>query len=246
MIASAWAGGGFVLGAIAGSFLATLAVRWPTGRSVTSGRSACDGCGRTLTVWELLPLVSALLQRGRCRGCGAAIAPDHAAIEWGAAAIGGAAFGLMPGVAGAGWALFGWLLLTLAALDARHFWLPDRLTLTLGALGLLGGGLTTGISLADRAIGVVAGFAALWAIGRGYRWLRGREGLGGGDAKLLGAIGAWLGWQALPFVVLAASILGLLAAAFAGGLRSDRAVPFGTALAAGTLPGWIALRLLGG
>lgn len=235
----AWAAGGFALGAIAGSFLATLTLRWPQGRTL-GGRSACDGCGRVLRARELVPLASALAQRGRCRRCGVVIARDHAAVEWGAAAIGAVALGVAPGIAGLGWAWFGWLLLALAALDLRHFWLPDRLTVTLGASGLLAGGLATGVALTDRAAGAAAGFAALRLIGAGYRRLRGREGLGGGDAKLLGAIGAWLGWQALPFVLLSASVIGLLAAAIGGDLRRDRAVAFGAALATGAVPGWLA------
>ena len=241
----AWIVAGALLGAIAGSFLATLTVRWPRGERV-SGRSVCDGCGRTLRWFELIPLVSAVAQRGRCRRCGAAIDPDHAAVEWGCAVIGAAAFGLTPGMGGAGWALFGWVLLTLAALDARHMWLPDRLTLTLGVGGLLIGGLTTGVSLIDRTIGAFAGLGALWLIGTGYRQLRGREGLGGGDPKLLGAIGTWLGWQALPFILLVASILGLIAATLSGELKGDRRLAFGAALAAAALPGWLALRLLAG
>lgn len=83
----------------------------------------------------------------------------------------------------------------------------------------------------DRLIGAVAGFVSLWAIGEAYRRVRGREGLGLGDAKLLGAIGAWMGWMALPFVLLAASVIGLVAAALTGALTRDRAVPFGAALA---------------
>lgn len=241
-----WALGGMVLGAIVGSFLATLVVRWPRGESVMRGRSHCDGCGRTLAAWELVPIVSAAVQRGRCRSCGAAIDRDHLTIELGAAAIGAAAFGYAPGLAGLGWGVFGWLLLTLAALDVRHLWLPDRLTAPLAALGLAFGGITTGAWPADRLIGAVSGFVSLWAIGAAYRHLRGRDGLGLGDAKLLGAIGAWLGWLALPFVLLAASVIGLIAAALSGGLARDRAVPFGAALAAGALPGWIALRLLTG
>lgn len=239
----AWVAAGAVLGAIAGSFLATLVVRWPAGRTL-SGRSACDACARTLSWHELLPLVSGITQGQRCQNCGARIAADHAALEWGCAAIGAAALGLAPGIAGLGWALFVWLLLTLAALDARFLWLPDRLTLTLGAAGLLIGGLTTGVALLDRALGGAAGFGALWAISAGYRHLRGREGMGGGDPKLLGAIGAWLGWLPLPFVLLAASLLGLLAAALAGELKTGRPVAFGAALAAGALPGWLAFRLL--
>lgn len=242
----AWALGGAGLGAIIGSFLATIVVRWPRGESVLRGRSHCDGCGRTLTALELVPVLSALLQRGRCRTCGAAIDRDHLAVEVGAAAIGAAAFGFAPGLAGAGWAVFGWLLLTLAALDVKHLWLPDRLTAPLAGLGLAFGGITTGAWPADRLIGAVAGFGSLWLIGAAYRRVRGRDGLGLGDAKLLGAIGAWLGWLALPFVLLAASVIGLIAAALSGGPARDRAVPFGAALAAGAVPGWLALRLLGG
>lgn len=242
----AWATGGLVLGAIAGSFLATIVVRWPRGESVLSGRSRCDGCGRTLTAVELVPVVSALLQRGRCRTCGVAIDRDHFLIEGGGAVIGAAAFGFAPGLAGAGWALLGWLLLTLAVLDVRYLWLPDRLTAPLAALGLALGGVTTGASPLDRVVGAVTGFVSLWAIGAAYRRLRGREGLGLGDAKLLGAIGAWPGWPALPFVLLAGSLIGLVAAALSGGLARDRVVPFGAALAAGALPGWIVLRLLSG
>ena len=103
----AWAGAGFVLGAIIGSFLATIVVRWPRGESVLRGRSHCDGCGRTLTALELVPIVSALLQRGKCRTCGAAIERDHLTVELAAAAIGATAFGVAPGLAGAGWAVFG-------------------------------------------------------------------------------------------------------------------------------------------
>lgn len=241
-----WALGGGVLGAIIGSFLATIVVRWPRGESVVHGRSHCDGCGRTLAASELVPIISGLMQRGRCRTCGATIDRDHPTIELGAAAIGAAAFGCAPGLAGAGWAVFGWLLLTLAALDVKHLWLPDRLTAPLAGLGLAFGGITTGAWPADRVIGGVAGFASLWLIGAAYQQVRGRDGLGLGDAKLLGAIGAWLGWLALPFVLLAASAIGLIAAALSGGLARDRAVPFGAALAAGAVPGWLALRLLGG
>lgn len=244
----AWASAGFVLGAIVGSFLATIVVRWPQGRSVSHGRSLCDGCGRTLTIAELIPLLSAVVQRGRCRACGAPIRRDHQAIELGAALAGAAALGLAPGWAGLAWAVFAWLLLTLAALDLGHFWLPDRLTAPLAGLGLALGGVAAGTPPADRLIGAAAGFMALWLIRAGYRATRGREGLGLGDAKLLGGIGAWLGWQALPFVVLAGAMLGLFAAALsgglAGGLARDRAVPFGAALAAGTLPGWLLLRVL--
>ena len=175
---------GGIAGAIAGSFLATLILRWPKDRSVVRGRSACDGCGRVLSAIDLVPMLSALAQRGRCRTCGAAIDPLHGRVEAGCAIIGALALGLAPGLVGAGWALFGWLLLVLAVLDWRHFWLPDALTLPLAFLGLTVGLWVTDPMLTDRLIGAGAGYFSLLAVATGYRLMRGREGLGLGDAKL--------------------------------------------------------------
>nr|WP_218036492.1 A24 family peptidase [Sphingobium sp. EM0848] len=236
------AGLGAIAGAIAGSFLSTLILRWPKGQGVARGRSACDGCGRVLGVADLIPLLSALVQRGRCRTCGAAIDPLHGRMEAGCAIIGALALGFAPDPGGIGWALLGWLLLTLAVLDKRHFWLPDALTLPLAFLGFTIGLWTTDAGLADRVIGAVTGYLALMAVAFGYRWMRAREGLGLGDAKLLGALGAWFGWQALPFILLLAASLGLLAilAAMAVGRTVDGAtrVPLGTFLAVAAVPGW--------
>lgn len=241
---------GAVAGAIAGSFLSTLIVRWPQGRGVVRGRSACDGCGRVLGIRDLVPLFSALFQRGRCRACGAPINALHIWMEFGCAVIGGVAVALLPNIGGVGWALLGWLLLTLAMLDWRHFWLPDALTLPLAFLGLTLGLWTTDTGMADRIAGAVAGYGALLAIALGYRFLRGREGLGLGDAKLLGALGAWFGWQALPFILLLSALLGLLVVlvSMLGGNRANTAtrVPLGTFLAIGAVPGWIVMRLLTG
>jgi len=233
---------GAVAGAIAGSFLATLILRWPEGRSVSRGRSACDGCGRVLDALDLVPMVSALVQRGRCRTCRARIDPLHGRVEAGCAIIGGLALGFAPGLEGAGLALLGWLLLVLAVLDWRHFWLPDALTLPLAFLGMTVGLWVTGPTLMDRVIGAGAGYLSLLVVAMAYRLTRGREGLGLGDAKLLGALGAWFGWQALPFILLMASTLGLMAvlASAARGRAIERTtrVPLGTCLAAAALPGW--------
>jgi len=225
---------GSVSGAIIGSFIATLVLRWPAGRSVVTGRSHCDNCGRQLRAGELVPIVSFVAARGRCRRCNAAISRFHPVVELCAAALSGLALWLAPELRGIALALLWWQLLTIALLDARHLWLPDRLTLLLAASGLALGGLGVGAPLADRIIGALAGFASLALIAAGYRRLRGRDGLGGGDPKLLGAIGCWLGWTALAPVVLIAALVGL-GVAVAG--RKDRfdALPFGTFLAAGGL-----------
>ncbi len=234
---------GGVAGAIIGSFLATLILRWPQGRSVMRGRSACDGCGRKLTPRDLVPLLSAMVQRGRCRACAASIDPLHGRIEAGCAIIGALALGMRPDLGGIGWAMFGWLLRTLAVLDWRHFWLPDALTLPLAFLGFTIGLWATDVALPDRAIGAALGYGALLTIALSYRALRGREGLGLGDAKLLGALGAWFGWQALPFILLIASSMGLIVMLVTGRAKDRMArAPLGTFLALGALPGWIIVQ----
>jgi leader peptidase (prepilin peptidase)/N-methyltransferase len=219
-----------LIGLVLGSFIATLVLRWPADRSLF-GRSQCDGCARALGARDLVPLLSALVSRRRCRTCKARIDPFHWRVELGSAAIGILALALLPGTAGWLWALFGWLLLPLALLDARHFWLPDRLNALLAAAGLLLAGPMLGSVLLDRWIGALAGGAILALIAWVYRQARGTEGMGGGDPKLVAAIGAWLGWQALPLVLLLASLCGIIWA-LVGQRKGDqplgeRRIPFG-------------------
>lgn len=236
-----------VLGLVFGSFIATVAIRWPNGRSALRGRSECDACGRALGGTELVPVASFVLQRGRCRGCGAPVHPSHLITELIGLAIGVAAGVAMPGPDGVAGAVFGWLLLALAALDLAAFWLPNLLTGTLAAAGLMTGALGILPAMDARLIGGIGGFAALAAIAAAYRLIRGRQGLGGGDPKLFGAIGCWLGWQALPQVLLAGALIGLAAIL---GLRmggrkvaaTDR-LPFGVMLAAAAFTVWIGQAL---
>lgn len=225
---------GAIFGAIVGSFLATLVIRWPKGEQAVIGRSRCDQCQRELGPLELVPIVSRLWLRGRCRACGAAIDPTHAQLETCAAIAGAAALGLAPDPSGLALALFGWLLLPLAWLDWRHLWLPSRLVLPLAIGGLALGGLL-GASLMDRIIGGLAGWAVLGLLSLTYRLARGREGLGRGDPKLLGAIGLWLGWAPLAPVLALAAALGL-AVALARGLSSKDSLPFGTMLSMAAWP----------
>lgn len=243
-----WPIGLGVLGAIVGSFLATLVIRWPQERSVVGGRSACDGCGRTLRAFELVPLISAFAARGRCRTCGAPIDPRHWQIELGCLALGMISGFAVSGPAGVAGAVFGWLLLASAALDVAEFWLPDRLTATLAVAGV------ASIAVAppawpDRVIGGVAGFASLWLIAFAYRRLRGRDGLGGGDPKLFGAIGLWVGWAMLPFVLLLACVVGLgsvLVARLRGqGVTGGDWVPFGALMAIAAYPVWLVMIAFG-
>lgn len=243
-----WAVGLGGLGAILGSFIATLVIRWPEGRSVMRGRSGCDGCGATLTAVDLVPIASFLAVRGRCRRCGASIDRRHPAIELAAAAVGASAGWVAPSMTGVAGAAFGWLLLALAALDLAAWWLPDRLTATLAAAGFATGLAGIDPSLGERLIGGGAGFAGLALTGWSYRRLRGRDGLGGGDPKLFGAIGLWLGWRVLPAVLLVACLVGLGVVGWrlATGRRVDGgdAMPLGALLAIAAYPAWLSVIAL--
>lgn len=217
----------------AGSFLGVLIARLPQGRPVALARSACPHCHRRLGPAELVPLLSYAVQRGRCRGCGAPIGRFHPAVELAATAVAACAVA----ADGQPWwdCVLGWALLALAWIDWRHFSLPDALTLPLIPAGLLAACHTAPDTLGDHALGALTGYAAFRALALGYRVLRKREGLGHGDAKLLAAGGAWLGWQALPQVILLAALAGialtLLRRPSGTRLSAATAVPFGPALA---------------
>lgn len=231
-----------ISGVVFGSFIATVAIRWPAGRSAMAGRSACDGCGRTLTALELVPLISFALLRGRCRTCAAPIAPGHVVTELLGGMIGVIAGLVAPGWEGVGAAACGWLLLALGAIDLAAFWLPDVLTGSLAVVALAGGLAGLGVDIEARLIGGVAGFGVLWFVARAYRLMRGRIGLGGGDPKLFGAIGLWLGWRALPQVLLIAALTGLAVVVVLrlAGRRitaTDR-MPLGTLLAGAAFLSW--------
>lgn len=141
-------------------------------------------------------------------------------------------------------ATYGWMLLLIAALDATELWIPNPLTATLAIAGVLAT-FVLPPPVTERLIGGAAGFASLWAIGAAYRGLRGREGLGGADPKLFGAIGLWLGWRMLPPVLLLAALFGLGIVGFRAltGRRvaAHDAVPFGAYLAIAAYPALLAL-----
>lgn len=236
---------GVVGGLVAGSFLATIAVRWPEGRRISAGRSACDHCSATLEAANLIPLWSFLAQRGRCSACLASIDRIHPAMELVCAAVGGlsaAAFAHEPILAIAA-AMFGWQLALLAALDWRAYWLPDRLCLLLlmtGLLFALGNHLNGPLAALG---GAACGYLSLELIRRVFLAIRDKEGMGQGDPKLFGAIGAWVGWQQLGPILLAAALAGIFAYAWqrtvARPAEHGGIVPFGTMLAAASWPLWM-------
>lgn len=218
-----------------GSFLGLVIDRLPAGRQIVLGRSKCDACGATLGVKDLVPVVSWLWQRGRCAHCRAELGALYPIIELAALAVALSAAWLL-----SGWLLpvscaLGWTLLTLAVIDQRHFLLPDVLTLPLIPAGLVVAWAIDPSLLMPHIVGALAGFAAFAAIAFVYRRMRRREGLGLGDAKLLAAAGAWLGWEALPGLVAVAALCALavaLARTVTGGtLSATTRVAFGSYLA---------------
>jgi leader peptidase (prepilin peptidase) / N-methyltransferase len=226
-----------------GSFLGVLIVRLPEQRPVAMARSACDRCGHRLGARDLIPLVSYALSRGRCRYCGETIGPLPLAVELAALALAIWAAVTVEGVMLWASCLLGWTLLALAWIDARTMILPDILTLPLLLAGLIVTELTDPDSLADHATAAGLGYLGLFAVAWCYRRFRGRDGLGMGDAKLLGAIGAWLGLSLLPITLFLAACLGLLAAG-AGRLTGRRmtaatAMPFGPFLAVAAWLLWL-------
>jgi leader peptidase (prepilin peptidase)/N-methyltransferase len=220
-----------------GSFLGVLIRRLPAGRDVVASRSACDNCRHPLGARDLLPLVSYLVLRGRCRHCGAAIGCFHPAVELAAISVAAIAAVAIDDDAPLLWAActLGWCLLALAWIDACHLRLPDVLTLPLLLAGLAVTAWIDPDAIAAHALGAAIGYLSLAGLAAAYRRLRGRDGLGTGDAKLLAAAGAWLGWQPLPWVVLLAAALGLAMAGVSHlrGRRISRAtaLPFGPCLA---------------
>lgn len=233
---------GFAAGAILGSFLGVLFVRLPLARGFVSGRSSCDACGRALTTAELVPLLSFLWLRGRCWSCGAPIDRALFVVELCAGLLGALIVFRASAPVELVAVFFFFPLLLLGALDFRHHWLPVPLVFGLAAAGVAAV-LLTGGDIVNSAIGGVLGFAMLEVIRIGYRALRGRDGMGGGDPRLFGAIGIWTGWQALPFILVGASIAGLLLALAmrAGGqaVSAETRVPLGTCLAASTIAVWL-------
>src|SRR5437763_3772487 len=233
-----------LLSVFIGSFLGTVIRRLPEGRPIMmSARSACEACGARLAPRDLVPLVSWLAARGGCSYCGVALGWFYPGVELGALAV--ATIAITIDGPEQAWldCLLGWWLLALGWIDLRVWLLPDALTLPLLVLGLLVTLAFDPEDLADRAAAAAIGYLALRAIGWIYERLRGREGLGQGDAKLFAAAGAWLGTAALSQVVLLAAAAALLAAAAVGlsgtRIRAHTALPFGPSLALAIWTLWL-------
>jgi leader peptidase (prepilin peptidase) / N-methyltransferase len=227
-------------GAAIGSFIGTVLVRLPADRSILTGRSACDSCAVPIAARDLVPLLSWLALRGRCRACSAPIGVWQPGCELAGAVIGATAMLLAPMGLAVPAMIFGWQLLLLAVIDARHLWLPRVLVALLAASGAawLGWQCWQTGTLAPLWTGLAGGalgFAMLWSVARGYRMLRGRDGMGGGDPPMLAAIGIWIGPMGVIGTVIGASLIGLVAALVMLLARrpvaSDTALPLGSLMA---------------
>lgn len=172
--------------------------------------SHCPHCNHRLGPLENVPLLSWLAQGGRCRACQAPIGWREPAIELASAALAWLAYWRYGATLDAALvAACLWALLVASSIDLQRQWLPDQLTLPLLWTGLLVNLDGRFIPLDEAVLGAAAGYLVLWAVSMPFQWLTGREGMGEGDFKLLAAIGAWAGWQALPGMVLTSSILGV-------------------------------------
>lgn len=226
-----------------GSFLGTVILRADHLRSLVTGRSACDACKTPLAPFDLVPIVSFLATRGRCRHCGAPLGLFYPLIE--SVAIIPVAWSALylDGWLLVGSAVFGWTLIVLSWIDLRTLRLPDALTLPLLAGGLAAAYFFDRENWLGHLVGSVAAYGAFASIAFVYERVRGREGLGMGDAKLAAAIAAWISWEGAASAVLLAALIALcaiLALRITGReMTAQTRIPFGPFLAAGAWIVWL-------
>jgi len=230
----------FVVGLVLGSFYNVCIHRYLSGESIVSPGSHCPGCLTRLRWWENLPLVSYVLLRGRCRSCGVAISPRYPAVElisgiWLAALY--LEFGL-----GAAWAVYlvlGGLLIVLSFIDLESFVLPDVMVLPGAVAAFACASLVLDLGWMASLLGAVAGAGGFFLLQKGYKLLKGVEGLGSGDIKLMLLLGALIGWRLLPLMIFLSAICGLAVSLIyilsPRGRGMQTAIPFGPFLSLGAM-----------
>lgn len=205
-------------------------------------RSRCPHCDHKISAWENIPVISYLLLKGRCSSCKTPISVRYPFIE----ALSGLLVFTVAWQLGFGLqATFGivltWVLVALTFIDLDHFYLPDNITLPFLWLGLLINIGATFVNLSSAVIGAIVGYLSLWSVYQLFKRLTGKEGMGYGDFKLLALLGAWMGWQMLPVIIILSSLVGAIVGIslilFKNHQRSQP-IPFGPYLATA---GWIAL-----
>ena len=231
-------------GFLVGSAVDAAADRFSREETWTGRRSRCRSCDRQLTWFELVPVVSWVMLLGRCRTCKAPIGSAAPLTELAGALVAAAAVIWASPADLVFSVLFGWILLALAAIDVRTYTLPDALNASVLLLGLVMVAVSRPEAWIWHLAGAIAGFAILWLVEVCYRRLRGRDGLGRGDAKLLGAIGAWVGVTGLAPALLIGSLAGiaavlLLSARDSKRLSGQTAIAFGPWIALGGFIIWL-------
>lgn len=227
-----------ILGLAVGSFLNVCIYRLPRRASLVHPGSRCPSCGRDLSWLDNIPVVSWLVLRGRCRQCGAAISAQYPVIEIVTAVLAVTIVAwTAPGPLLASRLVFATTLIVLFMIDLEHQILPNSITLPGIGIGFLCSLMAPPGPL-DSVLGILLGGGVLYVIAAGYYMLRGEEGMGMGDVKMLAMIGAFLGWRAVLLTLVLASFAGAvvgaaLVATSRGGMRY--ALPFGTFLAMGAL-----------
>jgi len=226
-----WSVVSFVLGAVIGSFLNVCIWRIPDGKSIVAPASHCPKCGNPVRFYDNIPLVSWIVLRGRCRDCGEPISPRYPLVELLTALLSLAVAWLYgPSLQYLAAFLFAAALVVITFIDLDHQIIPDVISLPGIPVFFLLAWLVMGVPFWESLFGILIGGGFLYLIAVGYELLTKREGMGGGDIKLLAMIGAFLGWKSLFFVVFMSSILGALvgvALIASRGKDMKYAVPFG-------------------
>ncbi len=229
----------FVLGSIVGSFLNVVIYRLPRGKSIVSPPSSCPSCGERIKPWHNIPILSYLILRGRCAHCGARISPRYPFVELVTGIFCLATFriyGLHPAFLVE--FIFICLLIVITFIDLDTMTIPDVLSLPGIPFAFFGSVLTGMLTWKTSLVGMLAGGGSFWLLSLIYYVVRGKEGLGGGDVKLMAMIGAYTAWPGVLFTVLFASLAGCLVGIVMM-LRKKEGLstmlPFGPFLALGTL-----------
>ena len=203
--------------------------------SLSHPGSQCPGCGAAIKPWQNIPVISWLVLRGRCAQCGMGISVRYPAVELITGVLSGLAawhFGF--GIEALSALALIWMLVALAGIDIDTQLLPDSITLPLVWLGLAVNLFAVWTPLSSAVIGAMLGYGSLWSVYWLFKLVTGKEGMGYGDFKLLGALGAWFGWQAVPLMILLSSFVGAslgIAILLSKRQGRDTPMPFGPYLA---------------